>query len=650
MNPHYELVMENICGIGLSFQLDGFRILYAVIATFMWIKAVAFSKEYMSHYENKVRYYIFTILTYVATIGVFLSADLFTLFLFFEIMSLTSYVWVAQDEKKESLRAGDTYLAIAIMGGMVLLMGLFLLYSVTGTLKMNEILTVMKGFDSADAKMNLYAAGGCMLVGFGAKAGAFPLHIWLPKAHPVAPAPASALLSGVLTKAGIYGGIILSCYIFLGDVKWGTLILIVGTITMFWGALLALFSLDLKRTLACSSVSQIGFILVGLGMTGLLGAGHDIAARGTLLHMVNHSMIKLTLFMAAGVVFMNLHELNLNEIRGFGRKKPLLCFVFLLGALSIMGVPFFSGYISKTLLHESIVEYIHLLQTGEVTMFYMLQNNETAIFYSKVVMKMVEWIFLFSGGMTAAYMAKLLIALFVEKNTNKELQRSYDNRNKYMTPLSAAALTLSSLFMLIAGVFPYQIMDKIADIAQPFFNVEVSGHNVSYFSFTNMKGALISLAIGTILYLIMIRKIMMKNGKYIDRWPKWMDLENFFYRPLLLKILPFISGVFCRVLDSIVDVIVVFLRKTLYQDSELKREPEEGNEITHKVGGMIDRLIRYLNRTVWGYHPHEDNVEHKMAMRYQHFSESNTIIARSMSFGLLLACVGLALVLLYLLL
>ena len=142
----------------------------------------------------------------------------------------------------------------------------------------------------------------------------------------------------------------------------------------------------------------------------------------------------------------------------------------------------------------------------------------------------------------------------------------------------------------------------------------------------------------------------MKNGKYIDRWPKWMDLENFFYRPLLLQILPFISGVFCRVLDSIVDVIVVFLRKTLYQDSELKREPEEGNEITHKVGGMIDRLIRYLNRTVWGYHPHEDNVEHKMAMRYQHFSESNTIIARSMSFGLLLACVGLALVLLYLLL
>ena len=139
MNPRYELVMENICGIGLSFQLDGFRILYAVIATFMWIMAVAFSKEYMSHYENKVRYYIFTILTYVATIGVFLSADLFTLFLFFEIMSLTSYVWVAQDEKKESLRAGDTYLAIAIMGGMVLLMGLFLLYSVTGTLKMNEI-------------------------------------------------------------------------------------------------------------------------------------------------------------------------------------------------------------------------------------------------------------------------------------------------------------------------------------------------------------------------------------------------------------------------------------------------------------------------------------------------------------------------------
>ena len=126
---------------------------------------------------------------------------------------------------------------------------------------------------------------------------------------------------------------------------------------MFGGALLAVFSVDLKRTLACSSMSQIGFILVGVGMQGLLGEENLPAVHGTLLHMVNHSLIKLVLFMAAGVVFMNVHALDLNEIRGFGRKKPLLKSVFLAGALAIGGIPLFSGYISKTLLHESILEY-----------------------------------------------------------------------------------------------------------------------------------------------------------------------------------------------------------------------------------------------------------------------------------------------------
>ena len=640
MNPQYELVIDNICGSGLSFGFDGFRILYAVIATFMWIMAVAFSAEYMAHYQNKARYYIFTMLTYLATIGVFLSADLFTLFIFFEIMSFTSYVWVAQDEKKESLRAGDTYLAIAVMGGLVLLMGLFLLYSVTGTLKIEEIVPaiITKSTYPEQLQKRLYAAGGCMLFGFGAKAGAFPLHIWLPKAHPAAPAPASALLSGVLTKAGIYGGLILSCYIFPGDGKWGTLILALGTITMFWGAFLALFSVNLKRTLACSSVSQIGFILVGIGTMGLLGKEFDIAARGSLLHMVNHSMIKLVLFMAAGVVFMNLHELDLNEIRGFGRKKPLLCFIFLMGALSIMGVPFFSGYISKTLLHEGIVEYIHLLKEGEA-----------AVFFTAAAMKAIEWIFLISGGLTAAYMTKLFIALFVEKNREESKQVLFDNRKKYMNPVSASALTLSALFMPLGGLLPHMVMDKIADIGVSFFTVKTSGHIIEYFSFENIKGAVISLTIGALVYLLVVRRLLMVNGKYVDRWPKWLDLENAFYRPVLLTVIPFVSGVVCRVLDSATDGMVVLLRKTVYQDSELKREPEEGNEFTHKIGGMIDRLIRYLNQTVWSYQPHKDNVEHKMAIRYQQISESNAIISRSMSFGLLLACAGLALVLLYLL-
>lgn len=629
--------ISNICDFGLNFRFDGFRVLYVCVATFMWLMSMTYSTEYMAHYKNKTRYYVFSALTYFATVGVFLSADLITTFLFFEIMSFTSYVWVVQDERKESLRAGETYLAIAVMGGLVMLMGLFLLYSMTGTLMIAEIHEAVLPYVGST---KLYVTAGLMLFGFGAKAGAFPLHIWLPKAHPVAPAPASALLSGVLTKAGVYGILIISCEIFLGDVKWGTFILIIGVITMFLGALLAMFSIDLKRTLACSSVSQIGFILVGIGMQGLLGEENMLAVRGTLLHMVNHSMIKLCLFMAAGVVYMNLHALNLNEIKGFGRKKPLLNAIFLMGALGIGGIPLWNGYISKTLLHEAIVEYTEALEEGHIVAFALNAH----------AMKLIEWIFIISGGITVCYMTKLYIALFVEKNASETKQKEFDEKKKYMNVFSAVALSLSAIYMPLSGMLPTIITDRIADLGETFMEVAEAGERVHYFSGTNIVGAVYSIVIGILLYLIVVRKLLMKNGEYLNRWPKYLDLEDYIYRPLLLMVLPNICIFFCRIADRFVDSIVVLLRKTIFRDAKLPVEPSEGNEITHFFGGMIDDTIRSLNESVLAYHKIEPEFEHQLALGHKYAKENSTIIGRSMSFGLFLACVGLLLVIAYMLL
>ena len=329
--------------------------IYCYIALFMWCVSLLFSKEYFAHYSHKARYYAFMLITMFATLGVFLSKDLFTLFIFFEIMSLSSYVWVVQEETEEALKAGVTYLAIAVIGGMVMLMGLFLLNHAVGTLKIDELYeAVQKAWN--EKSQQIYTAGFLMLFGFGAKAGMFPLHFWLPKAHPVAPAPASALLSGILTKCGIFGILILTTEVFVHDLKWGSVILILGVLGMVTGAVLAVFSVNLKRTLACSSVSQIGFILVGVGMQCFLGEENAFAVEGTFLHMVNHSLLKLLLFNLAGVVYMNTHALDLNTVRGFGRKKPFLMITFLMGVLGIGGMPLFNGYVSKTLLHEAIVE------------------------------------------------------------------------------------------------------------------------------------------------------------------------------------------------------------------------------------------------------------------------------------------------------
>ena len=617
-----------VCGFGLHFTLDGFRLIYGTIVAFMWAGATLISGEYFQHHKNTNRFYLFLLWTLGATMAVFLSADLYTTFIFFEIMSFTSYVWVAQEENGPSLSAAGTYLAVAVIGGLVMLMGVMILSHELGTVMNSELLTATATYEGK--KIWIYAARLCLFFGFAAKAGAFPLHIWLPKAYPVAPAPASALLSGILTKTGMYGILIVSCNLYLYDVSWSNFVLAIGVLTMFGGAVLAVFSIDLKRTLACSSMSQIGFILVGTGMMGLLGEHGQLAVHGTFLHMMNHSMIKLVLFLAAGVVYMNTHVLDLNKIRGFGRKKPLLKVAFLIGALAIGGIPGFGGYISKTLIHESIVEY------GSVG-----------------IMRVVEYMFLFSGGLTVAYMTKIFKAVFIEQNEDPEVQANYDAKTKYMNPLSTIVIAVSAGALLIWGLFPHQIMDKAAVFAQGFLNFHPhgEGHVVAYFSLTNLKGAMISIVIGALVYVFFINKVLIRreDGKvtYVDAWPKWLDMEQLIYRPLLLSFLPTVGAIFSRILDSFVDAVVVLLRKTIYKDSPLPREYEVGNIFTIAVGN-VKNMIQSLGNVTWNRkHPvYKDHVQ-EMAEWKEEFVESQRIIERSLSFGLWMFGIGLCITLFY---
>ena len=657
---------NGFAGLGMHVTLDGFRVLYGLIAALMWMMTALFSGEYFAHYRNRNRYYFFYLMTLGATVGVFLSSDLYTTFLFFEIMSLTSYVWVAHDEKPESLRAAATYLAVAVIGGLVMLMGLFLLYRTVGTLDMASLYEVCA---ACEDKRMLYAAGICLLFGFGAKAGAFPLHIWLPKAHPVAPAPASALLSGILTKSGIFGILVVSCNVFSRNATWGALILTLGVITMVAGAVLALLSVDLKRTLACSSMSQIGFILVGVGMLCILNGGGngvlhaEIAARGTLLHMVNHSLIKLVLFMAAGVVFMNVHKLNLNDIRGFGWKKPLLHLAFLSGALGIAGVPLFNGYISKTLLHESIVMAKELALhapvanwVGAAFPFGYGWNAFARFVTSPRVLEIVEWLFLISGGLTAAYMLKLYICLFWEKNKDAEEQARFDGMKAYMNKKSAFAIVGSAVLLPVMGLFPYLITDRIGVFGENILHVETACETVSYFGLESLKGGLISLAIGIVLYFGVVRTFLMKDEKsgeqlYINRLPKWFDLENGVYRPVLLKGIPAVLGFLCRILDTLTDGILIVFRKTIFRESPIPHEREQGTIFTDMAGSVGDFFHRLLNRTIRRKHPKTlaRSYRQVIALKREEFRENNVLIARSLSFGLLLFCAGFLFTVIYLL-
>lgn len=567
--------VEGILGQGMHFKGGGFRTLLTVLTAMVWFLVTVFSKEYFAQSKHRSRYLLFSLMIEGATMGVFLAADFFTMFLFFEGMSLASVVLVIQEETKAAVRAAQTYLAVAVLGGLVTLMGIFLLYQKTGTLEMDAVGAVIA---QSPERSGYYGIGGLLFFGFAAKAGLVPLHVWLPNAYTEAPAPASALLSCVLSKTGVFGAMVLTAKVFAQDAVWGSLMLTFGILTMLWGGILAVFSVNLKRTLACSSMSQVGFLMVGIGMQGLLGEENAWAVAGTILHFWNHSLWKLMLFLAAGVIYLQVRDLDLNRIKGFGREKPLLKITFLMAVLGISGIPLWNGYISKTLLHESMVEYIHLLEMAGQSAWHM---------------RVAEGLFLLAGGLTLAYMTKIFVAVFVDQG-NSCLPAA--KTGVYLRPGNQMIFAGCGIFLLILGMLPHQTQERLAAIGMDFFGTQMPEHTIAYATWANLKGAVISIWLGAAIYLCFVRMVLMRkdeNGEtvYLDRWPKWLNLEESVYRPLLLSVLPFIGAFFARVAATLTDGCLALLRMFLFNSDNAKVIPPEDQYFSIYTDGETDKTV-----------------------------------------------------------
>lgn len=583
-----DFYWQGFVGYGLHFRADGFRIIMALLASFIWLMTTIQSRDYFATSRNRNRYYLFMLLTLGATMGIFLSANLYTTFIFFEVMSFTSYILVIHDETPQSEDAGRSYVGFAVLGGLVTLFGLFMLHNMLGTLEISELAEAASVYLEGGSFGTLLVAGLLVLFGFGVKAGMYPLHTWLPQSYLYAPAPATTLLSAILSKAGIFGMLVISCNVFLHNYIWGMIMLCLGVLTMLTGAMLAVFSVNIKRTLACSSMSQIGFIIVGIGMQGILGEHNAIAVQGTLLHLMNHSLIKLVLFMGIGVIFLHVKDLNFNTVRGFGRKKPILMGAFGMAILGVIGMPLWNGYISKTLIHESIVEYI--------AMFPSLTGM--AVFF-----KIVEALFTFAGGLTCAYMLKVFIAVFVEKNQSAEEQARMDAKKRYMSLPVTICLIFGAAILPVLGFLPHFTMDLIVQAGEGFMHGHGLDHAVAYFSWANLKGAVASLSIGVIVYFLIVRMCLMKRdvsvGKrvYIDVWPKWMDIERWIYRPGLLRGLPFVGAFAARTIYSVTDVVIGGCKRILFYNRPEKFVPPLNNDFgtynTEKKPKRISNSLAY---------------------------------------------------------
>lgn len=332
---------------------DGLARLFAILMSGMWLMSGAYSFRYMTHEGSQRRYYTFYLLTLSALMGLCFAGTLATMYLFFELMTLLSVALVLHSLTKEAVAAGMKYLLYSIAGAMMGLLGVFYftrnaitpLFVPGGTLD----LTV-----AAEHSSVMLAILFVTIVGFGTKAGMFPMHGWLPTAHPIAPAPASAVLSGVITKAGVLCIIRVLYYVVGADLVRGTWVqstlILLSLLTVFMGSMMALKTTGLKKRLAYSSVSQVSYVLFGLFML------NEIAFRGAMLHVYFHSLMKNLLFFTAGSIIFKTGLTDVRDLSGIGKKMPVTMWCFTIAGVSLIGVPPLCGFFSKWQLAQGALD------------------------------------------------------------------------------------------------------------------------------------------------------------------------------------------------------------------------------------------------------------------------------------------------------
>ncbi|HOI25311.1 MAG TPA: complex I subunit 5 family protein [Caldisericia bacterium] len=319
----------------LSLSVNPYTLAFVVLTIPPWLSAFIYSLQYI--HQRKSYFYSFFALTFLSNLMIFFSSNLLSLLVFFEWMSIFSFLLVIYDRKESAMKAGKLYLTFSLFSGLFILAGILL-----GT---HPILRP-------------YAVW-VLSLGFLIKCGAFPFHVWLPEAHPVAPAPASAILSGCIIKVGFYGMMQILVIYHPKDFGYGIFIIVIALITMLIGVIQALVQAQAKKMLAYHSVSQMGYILLGLGL--FLITHSDVALLGAILHAMNHAYFKSALFLSIGAVGQEAQQssVDMYKIKGFFQRSPWLSICFLVAVLGISGAPFFNGFVSKTLLHEELIHSHH---------------------------------------------------------------------------------------------------------------------------------------------------------------------------------------------------------------------------------------------------------------------------------------------------
>ncbi|MEA3402786.1 MAG: proton-conducting transporter membrane subunit [Armatimonadota bacterium] len=343
-----------------------------------------YSMRYM-HRRNIGKFYALLLIMTAGIVGIGFAGDLFTLYVVFEVMSVASYVLVAfERDEWEPVEAGVKYLVISTTGSLLALLAIAIIFTYSGSLDLVKIPGLLAERLDTSPMMALTAM---ILAGFGVKAAIVPMHTWLPDAHSAAPSGISAMLSGIVIEAGLIA--MVKVLIAISAIQTGMLLVILALLTMFVGNLVALRQNDLKRMFAYSSVAQMGYIFMGVGLAlGFPTLAAYSGMRGALYHILNHAIMKGGAFLCAGAFLFLLGTRDMRKLSGIGRRFPVVAVCLLIFALALAGTPPFNGFFSKLLLVRAgadvggwgIFMAAMLVLNSVISLFYYLGAVNTVVF------------------------------------------------------------------------------------------------------------------------------------------------------------------------------------------------------------------------------------------------------------------------------
>ena len=430
LNMNIASVVE---GIEISLRVDTLGYYFALVVSFMWVLATLYSIKYIDHKHN--RFFAFMAMCESFVLGCAFSGNMFTYFIFYEMMTFGSYPLIVHEETVIARRAAYKYLVYAIFAGTVLFFAIVANYFWGGgELGFGSWGSLSLELASRTALMVIFFT---YLAGFGVKAAIMPLHGWVPDAHPAAPSPASALLSGVILKAGAFGIMRVVFNIFgidlMRELKVYIPFAVLACITIILASVFALTQDNLKRRLAYSSIGQVSYIMLGLAMLSYDGA------LGGVMHLAHHALMKACLFLCAGVILVKTGKKNISEMKGIGYQLPGTMICFSICALAMIGTPPTVGFISKWLLGSGALE------AGEVVYLIIL---------------------LVSALLSAAYFLPIIYVAFFQwegdENEHPTLQWGNETAREMLVPIVilAVLVIVVGIWVRVPG-FPYSFADVV---------------------------------------------------------------------------------------------------------------------------------------------------------------------------------------------